>query len=255
MIHYYLIMDIYLYECEFCGKKFKNKGGYAAHIPYCHKNPNRTKRIISINAHKHKGSFTCNKGKIIVNKNEIKKFIYKDELQNYLNNGWNVGFGDKFREKMKFINSHKIYPGKAGSPEAEQERRRKISETMKKNPLAGGLREGSGRGKKGWYKGIFCDSSWELAFVIYHIDHNIPIKRCEEKRPYEYKGRIHYYIPDFIVNDKIIEIKGFNTEQWQVKMLNNKDVTVLYEEDMKPYFEYVESKYGKNYIEMYDRTK
>lgn len=246
-------MDIYLYECEFCGRKFKNKGGYAAHVPYCFNNSNRVKRDISAKAHK--GIPSPTKGKIAINKDNIKKFIYEKELQWYLDNGWSVGVGHEFKERMKFINSHRKNPGQAKSPEAEQERRRKISETMKKNPLAGGLREGSGRGKKGWYKGIFCDSSWELAFVIYHIDHNIPIKRCEEKRPYEYKGRIHYYIPDFIVNDKIIEIKGFNTEQWQIKMLNNKDVTVLYEEDMKPYFEYVESKYGKNYIEMYEKTK
>ena len=196
-----------------------------------------------------------NKGKIAVSKDSINSYIDKEKLEEYINNGWKVGFNKAFKDKLKYVNTHRNYPGQAGSPEAEQERRRKISETMKKNPLAGGLREGSGRGKKGWYKGIFCDSSWELVFVIYHIDHNIPIKRCEEKRPYEYKGRTHYYVPDFIVNDKIIEIKGFNTEQWQTKMLNNKDVTVLYEEDMKPYFEYVENKYGKNYIDLYEKTK
>lgn len=43
--------------------------------------------------------------------------------------------------------------------------RKRISATMKARKL-GGLRVGSGRGKKGWYKGIHCDSSWELAFVV-----------------------------------------------------------------------------------------
>ena len=200
-----------------------------------------------------KGGF--NKNTIVINDGQHIKYIHIEDLSSYESQGWLKGVPESFRQKMKYVNNHRRNPGKASNEEAEQERRRKISETMKKNPLAGGLREGSGRGKKGWYKGIFCDSSWELAFVIYHIDHNIPIKRCEEKRPYEYKGITHYYVPDFIVNDKIIEIKGFNTEQWQIKMLNNKDVTVLYEEDMKPYFEYVENKYGKNYIEMYDKTK
>jgi len=200
-----------------------------------------------------KGGF--NKDMIAINNGIKNKYVNKESIEYYLKEGWFLGYCENYKNKMKYVNSHRNNPGQAKSLEAEQERRRKISETMKKNPLAGGLREGSGRGKKGWYKGIFCDSSWELAFVIYHIDHNIPIKRCEEKRPYEYKGRTHYYIPDFIVNDKIIEIKGFNTEQWQIKMLNNKDVTVLYEEDMKPYFEYVENKYGKNYIEMYEKTK
>lgn len=40
--------------------------------------------------------------------------------------------------------------GKAGTEEREIIRRKKISETMKKNPKAGGLRKGSGRGIKGW---------------------------------------------------------------------------------------------------------
>ena len=244
---------MYLYKCEFCGRQFKNKGGYVTHVPYCFNNPNRTKRIASIHVHKRIPS--SNKGKILINNGLSNKYINKNQLQEYINNGWTIGANQNFKDKMKYVNVHRDNPGRANSIEAEQERRRKISETMKKNPLAGGLREGSGRGKKGWYKGIFCDSSWELAFVIYHIDHNIPIKRCEEKRPYEYKGRIHYYIPDFIVDNKVIEIKGFNTEQWRVKMSNNKDVTVLYEKDMKQYFEYVENKYGKNYIKMYDKTK
>lgn len=27
------------------------------------------------------------------------------------------------------------------------------------------------RGYKGWYKGIWCDSSWELAYVIFNLEH------------------------------------------------------------------------------------
>lgn len=245
-------MDIYLYECEFCGKKIKNKGAMMCHTPHCHKNPHYTKRNVSINAHKHKGTIAHNKGKIAVSKDTINSYINKDKLTEYMNNGWVIGFNKNFRDKMKHINSHRINPGQANTVELEQERRKKISKAMKNNPLAGGLRKGSGIGKKGWYKGIFCDSSWELAFVIYHIDHNIPIKRCEEKRPYKYNGKIHYYNPDFIVDNKIIEIKGFNTKQWQAKMLNNEDIIVLYEENIKPYIEYVKNKYGENYIEMYE---
>ena len=49
----------------------------------------------------------------------------------------------------------------------------------------GGFKEGSVRNyKSGWYRGIHCDSSWELAFVIYYLDHNINIERCTEKRIY-----------------------------------------------------------------------
>jgi len=42
-----------------------------------------------------------------------------------------------------------------------------------RNSGKGGKRIGSGRGKSGWYKGYWCDSSWELAYVIYNIDHDV----------------------------------------------------------------------------------
>ena len=79
---------------------------------------------------------------------------------------------------------------------------------MKKNPLAGGLRQGSGKGKKGWYKGIFCDSSWELAFChLENLDNNKNITRCTERRKYVYNGEEHIYIPDFVIDDTLYENK------------------------------------------------
>ena len=48
----------------------------------------------------------------------------------------------------------------------------------------GGYVQGSGRGKKGWYKGFFCDSSWELAYVVYCLDHKINITRNTKKTKY-----------------------------------------------------------------------
>ena len=29
----------------------------------------------------------------------------------------------------------------------------------------------TGKGKKGWYKGFFCSSTYELAYVIFCLDH------------------------------------------------------------------------------------
>lgn len=113
----------------------------------------------------------------------------------------------------------------------------------------GGYRKGSGRGKKGWYKGIFCDSTWELAFVIYYLEHNLNIKRCTEKRKYIFNNKEYTYIPDFITDNGIIEIKGFKTEQWQAKIEQNPDVIVLYAKEMEKYLNYATEKYG-NHIEM-----
>jgi len=48
----------------------------------------------------------------------------------------------------------------------------KLSKIAKDRGL-GGYQKKSGRGKWGWYKGFWCDSSYELAYVIYNLDHNI----------------------------------------------------------------------------------
>lgn len=124
---------------------------------------------------------------------------------------------------------------------------------MKSNHKSGGYRINSGRGKKGWYKGIFCDSSWELAFVIWNIENNKSISRCKEKREYIFNGEKHIYIPDFIVEDEVIEIKGYSSKQWEEKIKQNPDVKVLYKNDIKPYLDYVVSKYGNNFISLYEK--
>ena len=59
-----------------------------------------------------------------------------------------------------------------------------------------------------FYDGIKFDSSWELVFYIYQIDHNNTISRCDKRLEYEYNGEKHFYFPDFIVNGKLYEIKG-----------------------------------------------
>ena len=110
--------------------------------------------------------------------------------------------------------------GIAGTPEKEIERRKKISISMKKNPKSGGLRRGSGRGKKGWYKGYWCDSSWELAWVIYQLDNDKKIERNWNKFDYFYENKKHYYIPDFLMDNKYYEIKGYMTEKNKEKIIN-----------------------------------
>lgn len=54
------------------------------------------------------------------------------------------------------------------------------------------------------------DSSWELALWIYAKDHNEEIIRCPCKFEYIFENKIHEYFPDFLYNNKLIEIKGDN---------------------------------------------
>lgn len=117
----------------------------------------------------------------------------------------------------------------------------------------GGIREGSGRGKSGWYKGYWCDSSWELAWVIYHLDHNIVFSRNTEGFNYEYENTVSLYYPDFIIGKTYHEIKGYKTERFEAKLHDFKDkIMVWYKEDIKHILEYTISCYGINYIELYD---
>ena len=137
-------------------------------------------------------------------------------------------------------------------------RKQKISESMKKNKLSGGIRIGSGRGKKGWYKGHWCDSSWELAWVIYNLEHNISFKRNHIGFKYEYKGQERKYYPDFLIGETYYEIKGrrgfegLNEENKEKISQFDKNLVVLYMKDIKPYLEYVIEKYGKDYIMLYE---
>lgn len=219
--------------CKFCGKQCKNINSLSVHQVYCKLNPNR--KIAKGNPKK--GRKSWNKG------------LTKFDSEILYNTGIKIS---KILSSEEFKQLHPN-AGKCKTEKCELERRKKISNTMKSNPNAGGYRYGSGRGKKGWYKGIFCDSSWELAFVIYYLDHNLNIKRCNIERKYIFNDKEHKYIPDFITDDGIIEIKGYSTEKWKAKISQNPDIKVLYEKDMIKYINYTINKYGKNYILLYNK--
>jgi hypothetical protein len=117
----------------------------------------------------------------------------------------------------------------------------------------GGYKRGSGKGKSGWYNGIWCDSSWELAFLIYHLENNIPIKRFEGFFEYTWQGKVHKYYPDFEVEENIYELKGILSERELEKIKQApRKITMLIEEDMMPYIKYVKEKYGTNFIKLYE---
>lgn len=189
---------------------------------------------------------------------------------------------DRVSKKLKELN--KAYPGKlshlktyncvqCGKPFTIKDKRnlswrnrRYCSQECKDKWLednlyskSGGYREGSGRGKHGWYKGIWCDSTYELMYVIYCLDHNIDIKRTAKTFQYEYGGKIHTYHPDFEVDGVLIEIKGYYNELTAAKIKSvQEDIKVLYKNDLDKQFHYVYTTYNKtreNVYELYDNYK
>lgn len=133
-----------------------------------------------------------------------------------------------------------------------EELRKKRSEIALTNKY-GGYKQGSGRGKHGWYKGYWCDSSWELAFVIFNLEHNINFERNTKKFEYIWKDKVYRWIPDFIINNVYYEIKGFSTLQNEAKFICfNHPLKILYKNDMVNIIKYVVDKYGKDFISLYE---
>lgn len=127
--------------------------------------------------------------------------------------------------------------------------------------------------KKYLYEDILFRSKPELCFYIYHKDNNIPV--VYEPTPYieyEYEGKQHFYKPDFLVNRKLYEIKGdqFFKENkmvcpfdhnldglYEAKhqcMLQN-NVTILKYKDYIFYVDYINEKYGNNYLNQFKIKK
>lgn len=182
--------------------------------------------------------------------------------------------GERINIKEEYYKNPKICPicgniipyEKKKFKTCSQECSKKLcSQTLKKKGVysIGGYVPFSCRSHHGYYKGIYCDSTFELAYLIYCLDHNINIKRCEETFEYEYEGKIHTYHPDFIVNNELIEIKNYYRELNDIKLQAvNKSIKILYYDDLCDIFEYVSNTYNKkynrhynNFYELYDDYK
>jgi hypothetical protein len=123
----------------------------------------------------------------------------------------------------------------------------------------GGYREGSGRSKHGYYKGIYCGSTYELCWGIYNLDKGIKFIRfpgCIES------DGIKYY-PDFLLEGgkTIVETKGYEptekvNKKCEVARKHGYNVIVLREKDLHHVFEYVKQTYNTSkYYTLYDNYK
>lgn len=125
--------------------------------------------------------------------------------------------------------------------------------------MSGGYREGSGRSKCGYYKGIYCGSTYELCWVIYNIDHGIEFSRFPGKLE---NSDVTYY-PDFLLADKktIVETKGYEAHESVDKKTKVAEslgykVIVLRKADLQHMFDYVERTYNtKKFYTLYDDYK
>jgi len=129
---------------------------------------------------------------------------------------------EKFRLKMRQLvidgktgmkgkSVHSVWVEKYGQEEADRlllQTKQKHSENNSGagNPMYGKpAPNGAGNGWKGWYKGLFFRSLRELCFMI---ENDGKFKSAEKIRiPYQFDGKQRTYAPDFIMGNKLIEIK------------------------------------------------
>lgn len=115
------------------------------------------------------------------------------------------------------------------------------------------------RYKYGTYKGFYCDSSWELAFIMFMLDNNKNIKRNYTSFTYiNSSGKQSLFYPDFMIDNTFYEIKG----GYDIEADNKKNqfpepdkLIWISETEIKPYIRYCEEKYGKDFICLYDIDK
>lgn len=75
------------------------------------------------------------------------------------------------------------------------------------------------------YDDLNFDSTWELAFYLYHKNQNDLILREPIKLEFECNGIKHFCFPDFSVNGQLYEIKGNHFFDENGKMINPYDKT------------------------------
>lgn len=269
---------IIMHKCRYCDRECKSITGLHKHERHCSKNPERTSQRTPINDHKDVYCQYC--GKLCKSLNSLlnherlcksnpnRQKPSAEGRPRYDLRGkpsWNKGLTAITDERvanhrLKSIkgiylaksNDPTKYAGRAKTPETEKLRRNKISSSLKKNPNAGGLRKGSGIGKHGWYNGFYCDSTYELVYVIYNLDNNIIFKRSKLKYEYSYKNEIHKYYPDFELDDgSLVEIKGYYNEKVKAKLdsVYDRKIVLLLKEDLRYAFEYVEQHYTYQKLE------
>lgn len=125
----------------------------------------------------------------------------------------------------------------------------------------GGIRKNSGRSKSGYFKGIYCGSTYELAWVAYRLAHQLPVNRF--KGYVIYDGSKKYY-PDFVEGSVIYEIKGWTSQKTNI-VLKAKEtgaqaagytVVLLFKSDLAKEFAWCRANYNYRHLqEMYDDHK
>jgi endogenous inhibitor of DNA gyrase (YacG/DUF329 family) len=271
--------------CKYCGKQFDTGRKLGGHVVSCKMNPNSQKYtkakgatktnnvqykdyeiicpicgkhfILNISKHayeNHQYTKTCSRSCAAVL--TARNTNIKEKNAN-ISNGLSKFYNPIKRKRYcaecgKEINTELRNTSKFCCEDCKNiHRHNAISNAVKGKTGGYRVMSGNKHHKSGKYDNIYFDSSWELAFYVYHKDHNLYIERCKEIRTYIFENKQFKYYPDFITDNGIIEIKGYITKRTEAKHEQNKDIIVLYHNDIEPYLKYMIKKYGNNFWEVF----
>lgn len=101
------------------------------------------------------------------------------------------------------------------------------------------------------------DSSWELAFYLYHKDKNFNIKKPQSIEYYDEIGGKHKYFPDFEIDGVLYEIKGSQflnnskysyfkslTGRAKLQLIQKLGIIMIKKDEIQFYLKYAREKYG-----------
>tara|TARA_R110002020_G_scaffold441478_2_gene652260 strand:+ start:3912 stop:4664 length:753 start_codon:yes stop_codon:yes gene_type:complete len=243
-----------MFICEFCNKEFKRNCNLIQHKNSCRKNPKNLSpcKMCGIIPKEQFGSGRfCSKkcsASFSTSKNKQERSAKISKV--LTNSGHNDISKQCLNCKKTFLVKYKKRNQKYCSVKCVNTcslLKQKLSTSLQGR--TGGYRKGSGRGKGGWYKGFYCDSTWELCYIIYCLDHNIDIKRNTEKFTYLFNGKELNYLPDFIVENEYVEIKGYVTEQWKAKESQfPHKLEVIGKDEINQYINYITENYEFKHI-------
>lgn len=115
------------------------------------------------------------------------------------------------------------------------------------------------------FNDITFDSSWELAFYVYHYKNGNDIKREPYTINYTFNGKTHKYYPDFEVNGQLYEIKGdqfikngkmcniYEDEINELAEAKRKcavehNVKFIFKNEIKPYLDWIKANFGSTFL-------
>jgi hypothetical protein len=289
------VRDILHFTCELCGQKVTRKGMHFNGKLLC-KNCNMRSSMLEKYGVENFSQSDIAKSKIKAVSQETIEKRKRTCLEKY-------GVENPFqspeiieKSKQKIIEKYGYYGGQLHTKNAQEKRKRtclekygvenplqskkiqnKISPNRHKftadnNPMNSETIKDKivkCRKPKYIYDNERFDSSTELYFFIYQKENGADIKRANICLDYVFDKKIHHYYPDFMVNDKLIEIKGsqflkkdgtwknpYNSKgdkllEAKHQCAINSGVKILYSEDCKIFETWVKEKYSSNYIKQF----